>query len=99
LLTDEDRRPKGASSERREIVADAHGRWSWAALLATMAITIAVFVPLIRAFYLAAVEAVSAGHWIVHAVAAAGGANAFVAQLPAVVRDRRRSCCSLRRTR
>ena len=77
-----------ANGAYERLVVALHGRRSLAAVLATVAITIAVFVPLAGAIYLAGVQAVSAGRSIVHAVGAAGGVQAVVAQLPAVVRDR-----------
>jgi predicted PurR-regulated permease PerM len=77
-----------ANGPYERLVVALHGRRSLAAVFATVAITVAVFAPIAGALYLAGVQAISAGHGIVQAVAKAGGVNAFVAQLPPVLRDR-----------
>ncbi len=77
-----------ANGPYERLVAALHGRRSLGAVIATVVITGAVFAPLAGALYLAGVQAVSAGHAVVEAVAKAGGVKAFAAQLPPNLRDR-----------
>jgi len=77
-----------ANGPYERLVVALHGRRPLAAVIGTVVITLAVFVPLAGALYLAGVQSVSAGHRVVEVVAKAGGVNGFVAQLPPVVRDR-----------
>jgi predicted PurR-regulated permease PerM len=77
-----------ANGPYERLAAALHGRRSLAAVIATVVITVVVFAPLAGVLYLAGVQAVIAGHSMVEAVAKAGGVNAFVAQLPPIVRDR-----------
>ena len=77
-----------ANSAYERLAAALHGHRSLAAVFATLFITILVFAPLTGAIYLAGVEAIHAGHALMRAVTSAGGVNAFVAQLPPVLRER-----------
>jgi predicted PurR-regulated permease PerM len=77
-----------ANRAYERLVVALHGRRGLAAVIATVVITVGLFAPLLGAFYLAVVQAIGAGHAIAQAVAKAGGVNAFVVQLPPLLRER-----------
>ena len=70
------------------LVGALHGRRSAAALIATVAITVMVFVPLLGTLYLAIAQATSAGIKLAHAVREAGGVDAFVGRIAPSLRQR-----------
>jgi predicted PurR-regulated permease PerM len=77
-----------ASRSYERLVVALHGRRPLAGVIATVAVTLAVFVPLGGALYLAGTQAIAAGHSLAQAVARAGGVDAFVGQISPTLRDR-----------